>query len=162
MTAEKRVMMQTPFGTAKWPALEKPEAFNPKEEPKYKITIALSQEDFAKFKADFIAKVNPKKGSKLPWAEKDGELIIRAASKRKPQVIDGRLQPILFDEGEGLGGGSIVSANVTVGSYIGGYNLYLNGVQVKKLVTKSNSFDPAAMFSKLEDDEIETADALDL
>lgn len=154
------IEMTTPLGTAKWPALTTPEAFGPKDDPKYKVTIAVSKEDLAKFKADFIAKVNPAKGSKVPWGEKDGELFIRAASKKRPTIVDARRNPIVLDEGEEIGGGTQLLANVTVGEYPGGYNLYLNGVQIKKLVTKTGGRDPAAMFEVLEDNE--TADALDL
>lgn len=155
-------LIVTPFGVAKYPAVTLPDTFGKFGNGKYKLKIVVSKEDLAKFKADFTAKVGPiPKGHKVPWSEKDGEFIISMTSKFAPPVIDTSKQPIEFSENEYLAGGSVVRAKAEIGSYTGGNNLYLKLVQVKELVTKTSgsSFDDMSME---DDDENETADALDL
>lgn len=154
-------LIVTPFGVAKYPAVTQPDTFGPYANGKYKLKIAVSKEDLAKFKADFTAKVGSiPKGHKVPWKEKDGELIITLSSKYSPEVINAKAQPITFNEGEYLAGGSVVRAKAEIGAYPGGHALYMKLVQVKELVTKAGGGNYEDM--KLEDDDSEAADALDL
>lgn len=152
----------TPFGVAIYPHVTKPDTVGKFADGKYKLQIEVSKEDLAKFKADFTAKVgNLQKGHKLPWREKDGKLIITAKSKYAPLVLDTKKQPLELEDGEYLSGGSVVRALVEIGTYTGGYNLYLKKVQVKDLVTGSaggGGFDDFDMG----DDDSEESDALDL
>ena len=152
----------TPFGVAKYPHISKPDTVGKFADGKFKINLVVSKEDLAKFKADFTAKVGAiPKGHKLPWREKDGELIITAKSKYAPLVLDTKKQPIELEDGEYIAGGTVARALVEIGTYTGGFNLYLKKVQVKELVTGSaggGGFDDFDMG----DDDSETADALDL
>jgi len=154
--------MATPFGVAVYPHVSKPDTVGKFADGKYKLQIEVSKEDLAQFKADFTAKVNPEKGSKLPWREKDGKLLITAKSKYAPLILDEKKREVALEEGEYLAGGSVVRALVEVGTYTGGYNLYLKKVQVKQLVTGTAGGGGFDDFSMKDDDENETADALDL
>lgn len=156
-------LIVTPFGVAKYPSVTNPDTFGPYGNGKYKLKIIVTKEELAKFQADFIAKAGPiPKGHKVPWSEKDGECVISLASKFAPTVIDTKKQPIELGEGEYLAGGSVVRAKAEIGTYQGGKNLFLKLVQVKELVTKASGGSYADMDVEMEDDESETADALDL
>lgn len=149
--ATKKVRLVLPAGTARWPKLNTPDVFqpkdkrgNPKGDPKVRWTagVYLSDEDLERVKRRLI-KVAEDEGYddtiKLPIKtdKKSGKQFIEAASgvDYKPLITDAK-QNKIPDDVE-IGGGTTYKLDVSVNVYPmqdGGINLYLNAVQVLKLV----------------------------
>lgn len=153
-SGRKYINYVTPPGVAAWVKLDKPDVYQPKKgDPKirYKLDIDFGDQT-GKVKAD-IAKLIEVNGLDVgdnensPFREetkkdekgkkiKTGRTLLGMFSgqDRKPVVVDaknGPVPPAL------IGSGSTVRAKVTLNAYDGfggGVNLYLNGVQVLKLV----------------------------
>jgi hypothetical protein len=154
------VKYTTPVATAVWPKLDKPDVFTPKKgeaKVRYKINLEFEPEVAAQVKSDIEAliaknKLDVGKNQNSPWQsvkDKDGKetgeftLYAFSGADRKPPVFDAKNRKL--PDGVAVGGGSQVKVNVTINAYDGfggGYNLYINAVQVVELVEKGGASSP--------------------
>lgn len=127
----------SPCGIVEWAFLDKPQKpFQGKDEPKYKITIALVPEDEnVKKWQESIAGLTKFKG--MPWKvdEESGKLHVTFKTVRPIRACDSVGKPM--PEGVWPGRDSVVRVAYVPNEYEGfggGINLYLQGVQVIELV----------------------------
>lgn len=137
----------TPKGVAQYPWLTKPDTkFN--AEGVYKLSLAIPKTEATEFleaaKQAFIDEFGQSKMAKahMPFKEdEDGNVIFSFKSKIKPRLYDSQGKPITDDVS--VGGGSVVKVSGAFGPYNKGANmgvaLYLNAVQIIKLVEISSS-----------------------
>lgn len=124
---------------AVYPKISKPDTYGPKADGKYKTDISFTDpKRSAAFKAGLIKKAKellPKvKTPKYPFkinAETE-EITFRLASKFQPLVFDAKNNPL--PDGVLIGGGSILNIIGAFNGYDDRLSLYLNAVQVIKLV----------------------------
>lgn len=135
------VTIITPVGTLRYPKITTPDTKGEYADNKFKTDIAFSDADFAIVEKAIkeAAKTLAPEGAKLQlplydsWDEGKG---IRAKSQYRPAVFDAKNTQL--PETLGIGGGTEARLAVTAKYYKKGknegINLYLNKVQIKKLV----------------------------
>lgn len=141
----------TPKGTAGYLNLLVPDTrFDP--EGKYKANITLSAEQAEKlvelFKEEAVDELGPKKAAKakMPGKEnEDGSVTFTFKSKSKPKLFDAKGNPIKNADDLRIGGGSTIRVKGAAKAYENGANigvtLYLNEVQIIKLVEYGGGFE---------------------
>lgn len=149
-----KIKIKTPFGIAVYPKISQPDTYGDFADGKFKTKLEFDGSDLARVRkqlTDIAAELLPKvKRPKLPIQTlPDGREVLIAKTKNRPPVFDTRNNPI--PKKVGIGGGSIIRIECTVGTYPKGnptgINLYLNSVQVKKLV----EYTPGGHFDEVDD-----------
>lgn len=172
----KRPTFITPKGVAKYPWLTIPSTqFNPDGD--YKVDLVLDPSDpaveaflsgldedvktyFSELAKKDKKKSNLAKTAKVPYtSESDpstgqdtGMVVVKFKSGYKPALFDSKRQPITDDDIK-VGSGSIIKVAFTKNFYEGfggGMNLYLQQVQIIKLVEYNAKGEPAAGFDEEE------------
>jgi hypothetical protein len=157
--AEKRESITSPVLELVYPKISKADTYGDKADGKFKTLAKLSGSPAGeKFKSAIEAKAKelmPKvKKPKLPfWVNDEGEVFLRASSKYRPLVQDAQANEVPPESVENLniGGGTRAKLKLGVNVFEGRLSLYLNAVQIAKLVQfvpKASGFDDA-----IEDDE---------
>jgi hypothetical protein len=183
MSKSKKVTYITPRGEFVWPKLDEPDTYqakdkkgNPKGDPKteFKLNIRFDEKTEAKVRRD-LEELTKQFGSEVgdnehsPWKEDkqdkkpQGTFTLFASSAMKDKKTGELIRPPAFDsknrklpEGVVIGGGTIGRVDVILFPYDtfgGGVKLYINGVQVIKLVERS--------FGKSNFDEVEDGYEID-
>jgi hypothetical protein len=145
--ANNKQKFVTPKGVAQYPWLTKADTkFN--AEGVFKVSLAVPKaeaKDFAdNIKQAFVDEFGQSKMAKahLPFKEdEEGNVVFSFKSKIKPRLFDSQGKPITGDVA--VGGGSVIKVSGAFGPYNKGANmgvaLYLNAVQIIKLVEVSSS-----------------------
>ena len=131
----------SPVGIAEFCWLEKPQPpFDDGGQAKYNVTLAVNPDEPAVKEWVLGIKALTKLDKGWPWKidEESGNLFVRFASYKPVTIVDSKRQPL--SAGIFPGSGSELRIAYTVNEYKGfggGINLYLNAVQVIKLVEQS-------------------------
>lgn len=168
--ANNKAKFVTPKGVAQYPWLTKPDTkFN--AEGVFKLSLAIPKADAKDFveaaKQTFIDEFGQSKMAKahMPFKEdEEGNVVFSFKSKLKPRLYDSQGKPITDDVA--VGGGSVVKVSGAFGPYNKGANmgvaLYLNAVQILKLVEVSSSpfeAEEGGFVAAAQDDTFPAADA---
>jgi hypothetical protein len=159
----KKINATLPKGTLVFPKLNKPDDFKGKRTFKTRIKF----DDEAHRKVDAWLRKGAKElghpDAKLPWYKdkKTGELTLKVASGEKypPALLDAKGKEIPRAKVE-VGGGTIAKVDVNLSYYEGfggGFNLYMNFVQIIELQKKGFNVQEEEGFS-YEDDGDDGAD----
>jgi hypothetical protein len=151
----KKVTIILPAGEAVWPKLNEVDVYQPTdkkgrpngaEKRRYITRVKYNDDNFRKvddFLKEQLVKFDLEDG-KLPWKKdkKTGLLSLEATSgeKYRPAVFDAKGNKVPAKVI--IGGGSILKLDVTVNPYTGfggGINLYMNAVQLLKLVQREEN-----------------------
>lgn len=155
--ADKDKSVLTPRVIAVYPKITSPDTRGKKADGKYKTQFKFEEdEDCTKFQGWLKKKAKELcpdlKKPKMPWTlptdddeKPTGEVWFRASSKYKPLIVDSKNKDI--KPGINISGGSVMRLFIGVGSYEDGICLYLNQVQLIKLV----EWKPTSAFDEVED-----------
>jgi hypothetical protein len=140
--AEKRETLTSPVLELVYPKISKADTYGDKADGKFKtlakLTGSPNGEQFKKVIEAKAKELMPKvKKPKLPfWTNDEGEVFLRASSKYRPLVQDAQANEVPPESVENLniGGGTRARLKLGVNIFEGRLSLYLNGVQIAKLV----------------------------
>jgi hypothetical protein len=155
----KKINATLPKGTLVFPKLNKPDDFKGKRTFKTRIKF----DDEAHRKVDAWLKKGAKElghpEAKLPWYKdkKTGELTLKVASGEKypPALLDAKGKEIPRAKVE-VGGGTIAKVDVNLSYYEGfggGFNLYMNFVQITELKKRGFNVQEEEGFSYEDEEE---------
>lgn len=133
--------------TLVYPKVSTPDTYGPKADGKFKTDFRIEGDTGAKIVADLKAKAKALmpdvKKPKYPWRKvtdkednETGEVLCRASSKFQPMVTDAKGQeiPVTRVADMRIGAGTVAKVALGLNPYDGRLSLYLNGLQIIKLV----------------------------
>lgn len=138
-TVTKKVKFVSPFGTARYPHISKPDTVGQYADGKYKVKLVLpagapETQAFIKSIEDAAEEIHGAKGKKLyrPYTvdEDANEAVFTFKSQYAPSVFDAKKRPA---RGVNIGGGSVLRLTGTFVAFDKGISAQLNQVQIKEL-----------------------------
>ncbi|API58497.1 hypothetical protein BSL82_03575 [Tardibacter chloracetimidivorans] len=144
----KKTKLATPFGSARYPHISKPDSTGKYADNKYKTKLVFKIDDedvnaMVKKIDAFAEEVHGKQWAKkhVPYVidEDAGEIVLTAKTQYEPAVFDAKNQKIGKDVT--IGGGSVLRLSGFLIEYDKGISFQLKQAQVKSVASASSDFD---------------------